>query len=260
MPLFNLAGKYTNILQGARDFVLDRFTPRPEALFIKAMTGGAPTQTTMTETELGKIKDAYRTQKLRELPTPQQAFEQANKQYTDYVNSDEYFGQPLVPPTFEAIEQMYSKAKAEQQSPVTSLYGHGRDMAMAYGNLSVYPQPDGGVRIYDRWKVDKDVMRRPDEADRVGDLMEGGPIASLVYSAADKLGTYRPFDIDVTVPGEEWQKIKPIGINLPASNINSPAQFSQYLDKQAQENQGGLLYFLNNLYTDSKVNPQKYGR
>ena len=44
MPLFNIAGKYSDALgsafQRARDFVLDRVAPRPEALFIKAMTGG----------------------------------------------------------------------------------------------------------------------------------------------------------------------------------------------------------------------------
>jgi hypothetical protein len=36
-----------------------------------------------------------------------------------------------------------------------NLYGQGRDMKMAYGNLSVFPQPGGGVQSYDRWKVDK---------------------------------------------------------------------------------------------------------
>ena len=261
MPLFNLAGKYTNILQGVRDFALDRFVPKPEALFIKAMTGGAPTQTTMTETELGKIKDAFQTQKLTELPSPEEALKTATKQYENYKNSDDYFGQPLEPPTLEGMQQLHAKAKVQQQSPVTSLYGHGRDMKMAYGNLSVYPQADGGVRIYDRWKVDQDFMKRPDEADRVGDLMEGGPMASLAYSAANKLGTYKPFDIDVTVPGEEWQKIKPVPVNQPGVTFSdSPETIQQFMDAERQKNQGGLLYFLNNLYTDYKINPQKYGR
>ena len=259
MPLFNLAGKYTDVLQkgfqGVRDFALDRFVPRPEALFIRAMTGGGPAQTTMTPTELGKIKDAFQTQKRAKLIDPQEAFKQANKEYTDFVNSGSPFASLLIPPTLEGAQQAYAKAKAEQEDPVTSLYGHGRDMKMAYGNLSVYPQPDGGVRIYDRWKVDKNIGGREDETDRVGDLMEGGPVASLVYTAANKLGTYKPFDIDVTVPGEEWKKIKPISVNHPGFESDSPEEIQQQLLAEVAKEQGGFLYSLNKLYNKFKPKP-----
>jgi len=253
MPLFNLAGKYTNILQGVRDFALDRFVSKPEALFIKAMTGGAPTQTTMNKTELGQIKDAFQTQKLTPLKSPQELLEEANRQQADYVNSDKYFGETLTPPTLEDMQKKYDKAKAEQQSPVTNLYGHARDVNMAYGFLSVYPQADGGVRIYDRWKVDEDVLRRDDEKDRVGDLIAGGPIASLVYNAANKLGTYKPFDIDVTVPGEEWEKIQPIGPQPDFYTPDPSKTLSERYEDRMKDKQGSLLYFLNNLYNNYKA-------
>lgn len=250
MPLFNIAGKYRDVLgrelQGIRDYALDRFAPRPEALFIKAMTGGAPTQTTMTPTELGKIKDAFQKQKRFDLMDPQEIFDQASKKYTEVVNSGSPFAKIAIPPTLEGAQQAYAAFKAEQENPVTSLYGHGRDMRMAYGNLSVYPQPDGGVRIYDRWKVDKNLGGIKDETDRVGDLGEGGPIPSMIYNVANKLGTYKPFDIDVTIPGEQWKQIQPIGPNQ--------SKTQQGMQAIELENQGGFLNSLNYLYR--KFNPK----
>lgn len=262
MPLFNLAGRYTDVLgkgfQGIRDFALDRFVPRPEALFIKAMTGGAPTQTTMTPTELGKIKDAFQRQKRFELTDPQEAFEQASEKYTEFVNSGSPFAKFATPPTLENVQNAYAQAKAEQENPVTNLYGHGRDMKMAYGNLSVYPQPDGGVRIYDRWKVDKNLGGREDKTDRVGDLAEGGPVASLVYNVANKLGTYKPFDINVMIPGEQWKQIQPIGpdqSNVITPGYKTPEESKQIMQAIQLENQGGFLNSLNNLYRKFKPEP-----
>lgn len=261
MPLLNIAGRYADSLgrgfQGIRDYALDRFAPRPEALFVKAMTGGAPTQTTMTDTELGKIKDAFQKQKRFDLIDPQEAFEKASKKYAEFANSGSPFAKFAIPPTLEGAQKAYALAKAEQEDPVTSLYDYGRDVKMSYGNLSVYPQPDGGVRIYDRWKVDKNLGGRKDKTDRVRDLAEGGPVASMVYNFANKLGTYKPFDIDVTIPGEQWKQIQPIGpdkSNVPAPGIKTPEENKQIMQAIELENQGGFLNYLNNLYR--KFNPE----
>lgn len=247
MPLFNTAGKYADVfgkgLQETRDFVLDRFVPRPEALFIKAMTGGAPTQTTMTVTELGKIKDAFQKQKQFEIKSDEEILKEMKKEYnknfeiTKSINP-EYLTY-LKEPTLKQAQQITNAAQERQKSPVTSLYPYGRDMRMAYGNLSVYPQPDGGVRIYDRWKVDKNLGGLPDTTDRVADLGEGGPIPALIYNVANKIGTYKPFDIDVTVPGKEWRNIQPISEEKNSS-----------INKQTYDlkNQGTFLNALNNIY------------
>ena len=252
MPLFNTAGKYSNVLgkglQETRDFVLDRFVPRPEALFIKAMTGGAPTQTTMTDTELGKIKDAFQKQKQFEIKSDEEILKEMKKEYNENFEitksiNPEFLTYLPKEPTLKQAQQITNAAQERQKSPVTSLYPYGRDMRMAYGNLSVYPQPDGGVRIYDRWKVDKNLGGLPDTTDRVADLGEGGPIPALIYNVANKIGTYKPFDIDVTVPGEEWKNIQPIS-----------EQKNPLTDNQTLENQGTFLNALNNIY--KKFNPK----
>ena len=142
------------------------------------------------------------------------------------------------PSSLEAAKNIVAKQKKFLESPVVNTYPQGRDMRMAYGNLSVFPQPDGGVRIYDRWKVDKNLMGT-DQADRVGDLGEGGPIPSLIYNVAKNLGTYKPFDIDVTVSGDEWRNIEPI----------YPKRKQGFdLDEIERENQGNILNTLNKLY------------
>lgn len=264
MPFFNLAGKYSDafggILQGARDFVLDRVAPRPEALFIKAMTGGAPTQTTMNPTELGKIKDAFYAQKKFALKSDQEVLQKMTAAYQSALdaqkkNPNSPFG-PLMhigPPTLEMAQQVNANAKKAQENPVVNLYGHGRDMRMAYGNLSVFPQPDGGVRIYDRWKVDKNFGGQQDTNTRVGDLQEGGPLPSLLYNAANKLGLYKPFDIDVTIPGDQWNQINRIGPEKPEEGEiitkmtpeKMSEKMSELMKKGQVTNQGALLNALN---------------
>lgn len=236
--------------QKLRDFVADRFLPRPEALFTKVMTGGAPTQTEMTPTELGKIKDAYQTQKQFPQLTDEELLAKLQKTYKKYVPTVVPEGSPgefPPPPTIEDAQKINAEKTANKKDPVVSLYEHGRDMRMSYGNLSVFPQPDGGVRIYDRWKVDKNLYGTKDKVDRVADLGEGGPIPSLIYSAAKNVGTYKPVDIDVTIPGEEWRKIKPI----PPENRGS----FDY-EKEARENQGVFLNTLNKLYQKLRPGPK----
>lgn len=268
MPLFNIAGKYSNALgsafQGARDFALDRFVPRPEALFIKAMTGGAPTQTTMTPTELGKIKDAFIKQKRFPLKSDEQVFKDMMTTYKQHkAEHPKLFEGPMamVPkPTMEMAQQVNANAKADRQDPVTSLYGHGRDVSLAYGNLSVFPQPDGGVRIYDRWKVDKNLGGIQDTNTRVGDLQEGGPLPSLIYNAANQLGFYKPFDIDVTIPGDEWKQIERIGepqkptVGTTAGIVTS-ADIKKAFENEKLTQQGFVLNAINNQIQRTQPGP-----
>jgi hypothetical protein len=184
--------------QAIRDAALEKSgLPKPEQFYIKGMTGGSRDITTMTPEEVSLVKGAY--------------------------------------------EQ--SQNSTENPGPVVSLYGQGRNMKMAYGNLSVYPQPGGGVEIYDRWKVDKPeelYSNNPnarDSIDSVADLGEGGPIPSLIYNAANALGTYEPFDIRVNVSPQQWQNTKGKLLNKP---------------KETEKEQGFILNYLNNLYLKGK--------
>ena len=240
---------YGRGLQRLRDFVVDRFLPRPEALFTKVMTGGAPTQTEMTPLELAKIKGKYEMKRNTPLLKEENVMEGLENHYKflkEFPKKDAD-GNPIIPPPFtmEDAKAIVAKQKRDLESPVVSTYDQGRDMRMAYGNLSVFPQPDGGVRIYDRWKVDKDLIGE-DKADRVGDLGEGGPIPSLIYNVAKNVGTYKPVDIDVTVPGDVWRNIEPV---YPKKRQTWDT------DKIAKENQGSLLNTLNNLYQKFRPGP-----
>ena len=240
---------YGRGLQRLRDFVVDRFLPRPEALFTKVMTGGAPTQTEMTPLELAKIKGKYEMKINTPLLKEEDVMENL-KNHHEFVKQfpkKDAEGNPIMPPppTMEDAKAIVAGQKRHLESPVVSTYDQGRDMRMAYGNLSVFPQPDGGVRIYDRWKVDKDLIGE-DKADRVGDLGEGGPIPSLIYNVAKNVGTYKPVDIDVTVPGDVWRDIEPV---YPKRRQTFDP------DKIAKENQGSLLNTLNNLYQKFRPGP-----
>ena len=241
---------YGRGLQRLRDFVVDRFLPRPEALFTKVMTGGAPTQTEMTPLELAKIKGKYEMKINTPLLKEEDVMENL-KNHHEFVKQfpkKDAEGNPIMPPppTMEDAKAIVAGQKRHLESPVVSTYDQGRDMRMAYGNLSVFPQPDGGVRIYDRWKVDKDLLGQKDKADRVGDLGEGGPIPSLIYNVAKNVGTYKPVDIDVTVPGDVWRDIEPV---YPKRRQTFDP------DKIAKENQGSLLNTLNNLYQKFRPGP-----
>jgi len=261
--------------QAVRDVVLETSgLPKPEKFFIKAMTGGSKDITTMTPEELSLIKGAY-TEKYNTTPLKdeqiygmakaqegyhKQFIEQAKKQYASAspMVKNSPLGQMMlqtintpfdINKALETIK-MGSEAQkkyAKNSGPVVNLYGQGRDMKMAYGNLSVFPQPGGGVQIYDRWKVDKandvypgiEKMGIGDKADHVADLGEGGPIPSLLYNAAKQLGTYEPFDIRVNVPAEQWRNIEG-KINQEKTNNNVKTE------------QGDSLNRLNTLYFQMK--------
>lgn len=87
-----------------------------------------------------------------------------------------------------------------------SAYGKGnRDLHLGLGSFGVAPDGSGGVIIRDRWKVDRAVN---DSRENKADLTEGGPIFQRVFQGALDLGTYRPLDIEVRVPADEWKRVK----------------------------------------------------
>ena len=229
MLFFNdaLAGKFKNLLHGARNFALDKLNvPRPESLFIKALTGGGQVQTEMTPLELAKIKGAYDQKQSLKPPNEEQILEhlkkqnewlKKNKEFEDSIFLNTVPSVNLVegPPDLE-IKSLPEKAAilandilATYRNPVVSLYNSGRNMRMAYGNLSVMPQDDGSVQIVDEFKVDPNLFVK-DSFDEVGDLTEGGPGAAMAYNLARHLGTWRDIDINVNVPKEEWGQITSI--------------------------------------------------
>jgi hypothetical protein len=261
--------------QAVRDVVLETSGLRkPEQFFIKAMTGGSKDITTMTPEELSLVKGAYtekqnttplKDEQIYEMAKAQEGYhkqfiEQAKEQYASAspMVKNSPMGQMMlqtintpfdINKALEAIK-MGSEAQkkyAKNSGPVVSLYGQGRNMKMAYGSLSVFPQAKGGVEIYDRWKVDpadkvipgSSKMGLADRADAVADLGEGGPIPALIYNAAKALGTYEPFDIRVNVPAQEWQNIA--GKIYEATAPFKPADFKR-------EEQGDALNRLNTLY------------
>jgi len=216
MPFFNnaLAGKFKNLLHGARDFALDKLNvPRPESLFIKALTGGGQVQTEMTPLELAKIKGAYDQKQSLKPPNKEQILKHLKKQNEGLKKNKALL---VEGPTGLEIKNLPEKAAiiandllATYRNPVVSLYGSGRNMKMAYGNLSVMPQDDGSVQIVDEFKVDPNLFVK-DSFDEVGDLTEGGPGAAMAYNLARHLGTWRDIDINVNVPKEEWGQITSI--------------------------------------------------
>lgn len=269
--------------QTIRDAVLKKSgLPKAEQFYIKGMTGGSKDITTMTPEEVSLVKGAYEQQeKVKqniETPSDQDIFMMAKQQElmnqalvkklkNQYATSpEENKNSPLGKAILKTINTPFdldqtisdiktgintAQNKIKNSGPVVSLYGQGRNMKMAYGNLSVYPQPGGGVQIYDRWKVDKpeEVFTNDpslkDSVDEVADLGEGGPIPALIYNAAKTLGTYEPFDIRVNISPQQWQ--------------NTKGQIKNKVDTMEQE-QGSNLNYLNQLYLKGKFGLQNHDR
>ena len=257
--------------QTARDFLLEKSgLPKPEQFYIKGMTGGSRDINKMTPEELALIKGPYDEKYNTKPLSDEEMFNRAKMHQSSHASfvegakkkyaaasqetKNSPFGQGLlnaINTPFdinEALENVkladkMEKDYARNSGPVVNLYEQGRDMKMAYGNLSVYPQPGGGVQIYDRWKVDKAKGIR-DKSDFVLDLGEGGPIPSLIYNAAKSLGTYEPFDIRVNVSPQEWQNVQG-KINNAKINMNTVNR----------DEQGFLLNQINNLYSKIKPTP-----
>ena len=259
--------------QAVRDVLLEKSgLPKPEQFYIKGMTGGSRDINKMTPEELALIKGSYDEKYNTKPLSDEEMFNMAKMQQSSHASfvegakkkyaaasqetKNSPFGQGLlnaINTPFdinEALETVKIGGKMEKEyvknsGPVVNLYGQGRDMKMAYGNLSVYPQPGGGVQIYDRWKVDK-AKRVRDKSDMVLDLGEGGPIPSLIYNAAKSLGTYEPFDIRVNVSPQEWQNVQ--------GKINNPTSSNAKMDMNTvnRDEQGFLLNQINNLYSKIK--------
>jgi len=261
--------------QAVRDVVLEKSgLPKPEQFYIKGMTGGSKDITTMTPEELALVKGAYEQKQNFQSPSDQDIFMMAKQQELihqsfvkklkeQYAKSpEENKNSPLGQMIFNTINKPFNldevvsdiktgvnaaQKAIKNSGPVVNLYGQGRNMKMAYGNLSVYPQPGGGVQIYDRWKVDKPEQVMPglgkigikDQVDAVADLGEGGPIPALIYNAAKALGTYEPFDIRVNVSPQDWQ------------NIQGKVNTTMAPDR-AKEEQGSTLNYFNTLYQKTK--------
>ena len=151
--------------------------------------------------------------------------------------------EPPPKPTLQHAQQSVLSSRRAQESPVTSLYGHDRDVKLAYGKLSVYPQPGGGVRIYDYYKVD------PSEGETTAvekDLTEGGKIPTALFRAARRLGTYQPFKIDVPISSERWNRIQ-----ATPPRTRGPQEGSlldDAYDQQIRRDQGPVLYQLNKMF------------
>lgn len=263
--------------QTVRDFLLEKSNlPKPEQFYIKGMTGGSRDITKMTPEELALVKGSYDKKYNTKPLSDEEMLNKAKMQQGSHANfvekikkmyavaSQETKNSPSGQMMFNTINEPFDINKAlesvklfdkmekdnvKNSGPVVSLYGQGRDMKMAYGNLSVYPQPGGGVQIYDRWKVDKanqvipgmEKLNIKDKPDSVVDLGEGGPIPSLIYNAAKSLGTYEPFDIRVNVSPQEWQNIQG-KINNTKMNMNTVNR----------DEQGFLLNQVNDLYSKIK--------
>lgn len=259
--------------QTARDFLLEKSgLPKPEQFYIKGMTGGSRDINKMTPEELALIKGPYDEKYNTKPLSDEEMFNMAKMQQSSHASfvegakkkyaaaSQETKNSPYGQAILNAINTPFDinealenvkiadkieKTYARNSGPVVNLYGQGRDMKMAYGNLSVYPQPGGGVQIYDRWKVDK-AKRIGDKSDMVLDLGEGGPIPSLIYNAAKSLGTYEPFDIRVNVSPQEWQNVQ--------GKINNPTSNNAKINMNTvnRDEQGFLLNQINNLYSKIK--------
>ena len=264
--------------QTARDFLLEKSgLPKPEQFYIKGMTGGSRDINKMTPEELALVKGSYDEKYNTKPLSDEEMFNMAKMQQSSHASfvekakkdyaaaSQETKNSPFGQVMFNVINDPFDINKAletvkiankiekdyvRNSGPVVNLYGQGRDMKMAYGNLSVYPQPDGGVQIYDRWKVDKAKYTR-DKQDFVLDLGEGGPIPSLIYNAAKSLGTYEPFDIRVNVSPQEWQNVQ--------GKINNPTSNNAKINMNTvnRDEQGFLLSQINNLYSKirQKITP-----
>ena len=208
------------VFQGARDRTLEALNvPRPESLFIKALTGGGQAQTEMTPIELSKIKGAYEAKQANKPPSKEELLKMwgSNNQFIAGPHS-------VSPSEREAqAERVANDTLAHYRNPVVSLYDSGRDVKLAYGNLSVIPQADGSVRVVDKFKVDPNLMGS-DRFDSVGDLAEGGPGAAIAYNLAKRLGTFRDVDINVNVPKEQWEQIdpeRPNNLGVPPDSIGA---------------------------------------
>lgn len=96
-----------------------------------------------------------------------------------------------------------------------SLYEYGQvpqSLTNKLGGFQAKRDSKGNLNIRDRWEVNESNTREGDDPYKKwtgthSDLVEGGKLASRVYDTAETLGTYRPYDIDVKVSKDDYERI-----------------------------------------------------
>jgi len=232
--------------QTVRNAVLDASSlGTPEQTYIKAMTGGDPQGVQLSNDQLARLKEAYNVQKDPARKPVVEEFDPTEERWAGMTPAQlqterDYFN--------ENFRKWDNYELAKFNSPIVETYGHsgrdngyGRDLKMTFGGLSMYPQDDGGMRIYDEWDIDPvaEVAADPskgipkdakDSFTRIHDLIEGGSAPSIVANIAKNMGTYEPIVTDITVPGSEWNAIVPKEATI---------------EERFEPNQGPLLNKLN---------------
>ena len=203
MP-FRLAG---DIFKGGRDKLMNVVgVPYPEQLFIKAMTGGAAGDGTIRELPQQVLQDV-RTEFDRQNLTRaeiEKEIELGEKIRQPTLQDSIYLGglrRRLKEGDYEPEGEL-----VETRSRPVSMYNSSRDAHLGLGTVQVHRNPDGTVRITDTWDVDGPGERTADG--RIFDLQEGGRKATMVFDAANSLGTYRPMPIDIQLTADQWANAK----------------------------------------------------
>ena len=162
--------------------------PKPEEMFIKTMIGGTSKPVTELPSEF--------------IPHIRGAYDEYREGAEDPANAKliEEYGGKFVP---------FDPTKPSR----VDLYSGTRGTKLTLGNATVIPNNQtGGVNLVDTWNVDPAAkMGGPvnaDKADGHADLVEGGPLASLAYSAFGPKGlnTYQPVEFNVPISKEDWNK------------------------------------------------------
>jgi len=232
--------------QTVRNAVLDASSlGTPEQTYIKAMTGGDPQGVQLSNDQLARLKEAHNVQK-----------DPSRRPIVREFDPNHWQWEGMTPAQLEIERDFHNKNHrkwdnnrlAKFNSPYITTYGHrdndsgyGRDLKLTFGGLSMTPQDDGGMRIYDEWDIDsaaevaKDATTglgkdAKDSFTKIHDLFEGGSAPSIVANIARNIGTYEPIVTDITVPGSEWNAIDPREATI---------------EERLEPNQGPLLNKLN---------------
>jgi len=170
-----------------------------EKLFLQSMTGGRRDGLTqLPEDTLGQLKGASRDRDLARMGVEKVApwMEQTPNDFPAGVKPIKY-------------SPIHGQAR---EGDNLDLYGRGAELHMGLGNVQATTDDSGNVRVRDIWDVDhaahEDAAIAKGENPLMGDLVEGGPLASRIYHFARRLGTYEPINVDVNIPAEKWKGIE----------------------------------------------------
>lgn len=190
MPGLDFLNRYLSGFDArkVRDAVLDKLgRPLHEQLFIKAHTGGVRGDGTV------------RTLPARTLSAVKAAVE-GDTYLRRHPNSlvDEALLRRGVNPKEDPSRRRFGQVGLYLSDEPGARYG--------LGTVGVYFDEAGNALIKDRWKVDN-----PEERYRgkIMDLVEGGVPATMIHDTARALGLYREIPIEVRVPRNEWEAIRP---------------------------------------------------